>query len=81
MSDIFISYRRDGGDDLAHLLYHRLSNDGYDVFLDVVCLGQGKFDDALYTQIAQCKDFILVLSPGALDACNDPNDWVRIESS
>ncbi len=32
---IFISYRRDGGDVLAQLLYERLTKDGYDVFYDI----------------------------------------------
>ena len=31
--DIFISYRRDGGDTLAQLIYDRLTARGYRVFL------------------------------------------------
>lgn len=34
MSDIFISYRRDDGWMMANLLYEKLCNNGYDVFLD-----------------------------------------------
>ena len=30
--DIFISYRRDGGEMLAHILYERLKDSGYAAF-------------------------------------------------
>ena len=36
--DIFISYRRDGGDTLAQLIYDRLTDRGYSVFLDIESL-------------------------------------------
>ena len=32
--DIFISYRRDGGEIMARLLYFMLTNRGYTVFYD-----------------------------------------------
>lgn len=32
--DIFISYRRDGGFDLAQVIYEKLSKRGYRVFMD-----------------------------------------------
>ena len=38
MSDIFISYKTNGGDDLARFLYKSLTGDGYDVFADVELL-------------------------------------------
>lgn len=77
--DIFISYRRDGAESLAHLLYTKLTNDGYTVFLDVESLRSGLFNKALYEQIDICNDFLLLLPPGGLDRCSDPNDWVRLE--
>lgn len=76
---IFISYRRDGGESLAHLLYERLTREGYQVFLDVESLRSGKFNIALYTEIQNCTDFLLLLPPHGLDRCADPQDWVRLE--
>ena len=77
--DIFISYRREGGDILAMLLYTRLKEDGYEPFLDIETLRSGKFNSQLYERIAECKDFICVLPPNALDRCKNADDWVRLE--
>lgn len=77
--DIFISYRRDGGDMMAHILYERLTQKGYSVFQDVESLRSGKFNTAIYEKIEQCKDVILILPPNALDRCVDEDDWVRKE--
>ena len=79
MSDIFISYRRDGGDVFARLLYERLKANGYSVFYDVESLRSGKFNLALYERIMKCSDFLLVLSPGCLDRCGSTKDWLRQE--
>ncbi|MBR4473810.1 MAG: substrate-binding domain-containing protein [Oscillospiraceae bacterium] len=79
MADIFISYRRDGGDMAAMHIYQALKERGYDLFYDVEVLRSGKFNEALLKQIQSCKDFIIVLSPHALDRCEDKNDWVRQE--
>lgn len=77
--DIFISYRRDGGDMMAHILYERLTQKGYSVFQDVESLRSGKFNTAIYEKIEQCKDVILILPPNGLDRCIDEEDWVRKE--
>lgn len=76
---IFISYRRDGGEQTAKVIFDRLKDLGYNVFLDVETLRSGAFNEKLYNVIEQCTDFILVLSPGALDRCDNKNDWLRLE--
>ena len=76
---IFISYRREGGDSLARSLYERLNNHGYECFLDKETLGSGKFNTALYKQISECTDFLLILPPNGLDRCSNSEDWVRLE--
>ena len=76
---LFISYRRDGGDALAFLLYDRLTQKGYSVFYDIESLHAGKFDQRIFSEIETCDHFILVLSAGALDRCVNENDWVRWE--
>lgn len=78
-TDIFISYRRNGGEDLALLIYRTLRSEGYSVFLDVEGLGSGKFNEKLYEKIRECKDFLLILPPNALDRCVNEEDWVRLE--
>ena len=77
--DVFISYRRDGGDMTAMYFYQALRERGYRVFYDLEVLRAGKFNEALLDSIQSCKDFVLILSPHALDRCDDPNDWVRRE--
>ena len=79
MADIFISYRRDGGDMTAMYIYQALKDRGYSIFYDVEVLRSGKFNETLLTEIQACKDFIIVLSPHALDRCQEQDDWVRRE--
>lgn len=76
---IFISYRRDGGEFTAKLLRDRLEARGYHVFFDVETLRSGDFNTRLYSVIDECDDFLLVLSPNALDRCRNEDDWVRYE--
>lgn len=76
--DIFISYRRTFFK-TANLVATRLKNAGFKVFIDTEEMHSGKFDTQLYRHIENCKDFVLILSPGSLDRCNDENDWVRHE--
>lgn len=77
--DIFISYRRTAYE-TANLIATRLKAAGYSVFFDVETMRSGKFNEQLYDVIGQCKDFLLVLSPNALDRCKDKDDWVRLEA-
>ena len=76
--DIFISYRRSSYD-LANLIATRLKAAGYAVFFDIEALRAGKFNEQLYEVIDNCKDFISVLPPNALDRCVNEDDWVRLE--
>ncbi len=76
---IFISYRREGGEVMAQLLYDKLVERGYRVFYDIESLKSGPFDNKLYEKIEECDDFILVLPPHGLDRCIYDEDWVRCE--
>ncbi|MDE7354932.1 MAG: TIR domain-containing protein [Acetatifactor sp.] len=77
--DIFISYRRDGGESTARILRDELTEKGYRVFLDVESLSSGSFDTKLFSVIDECRDFLVILSPGALNRCGEEEDWVRLE--
>ncbi len=77
--DVFISYRRETGADLARLLYSALRNQNLSVFLDVRESGAGLFDNALRDNLARARNVVVVLTRGALDRCRDPEDWFRQE--
>ncbi len=78
---IFISYRRDGGDTTAKLICETLKNRGYTVFYDFDTLKGGYFDERILDAIRDCNDVVLVLPPHALDRCVNEDDWVRREIS
>lgn len=78
--DIFISYRRKGaGAGVAGELQTKLEQRGYKVFLDVDNIGSGAFPVQIDNAIEECRDFVLILSPGMLDRCAEEHDWVRHE--
>lgn len=77
--DIFISYRRDGGKELARPLKSELERRGYRVFLDFDELKDGVFDRRIMEAIDSSPIFMVVLSPHALDRCVNDDDWVRRE--
>lgn len=80
--DVFISYRRAGGSELASLLNVRLQLKNYKVFFDVESLRSGHFGKNLIESVKRSRNFLLILSPNALDRCvedSEHNDWVRKE--
>ena len=77
--DVFLSYRRDGGEVMAILLHERLSAKGYRTFLDIESLNSGSFNEKLLSVIEGCANFIVVCSKNCLDRCVNENDWVRKE--
>jgi len=77
--DVFICYRRDGGEYTAKILHDKLTDLGYKVFFDVESLRSGQFNTKLFSVIDECEDFISVLSPKSLDRCANDDDWVRLE--
>jgi hypothetical protein len=80
--DVFVSYRRSNGSQLASLLKVHLHLRTFTVFIDVERLEAGKFDNNLLQSIRQAKNFLLVLTPNALDRCIgdvECKDWVHRE--
>ncbi|KAF5306190.1 hypothetical protein FQR65_LT07467 [Abscondita terminalis] len=80
--DVFVSYRRSNGSQLASLLKVHLQLRGFSVFIDVERLEAGKFDNNLLQSIQKAKHFLLVLTPNALERCigdSDRKDWVHRE--
>lgn len=79
MADVFISYRRGEGAELARLMQLRLREQGIRAFLDVDDLRPGQFDEALLAEIERAPSFLLILTEGALDRCSSDDDWLRQE--
>ena len=79
--DVFISYRRSNGSQLASLLKVHLEIRNLSVFLDVDRLEAGKFDNNLLQSIRSARNFVLVLTPGSLgkniDICTVPKFFLE----
>ena len=78
-SEVFISYRREGGEFVAKKLRDTLVKAHYHAFLDIEGLGSGDFNEHLLQAIDSSSDYILVLSKNSLDRCVNGDDWVRRE--
>ncbi len=78
--DAFFSYRREGGSPVVRSIQQALK-DQFRIFVDVDKLGSGHFDTRLLDTIAQAPNFVVFLSPGSLDRCAQPEDWLRKEIS
>ena len=68
-TDIFISYRREGGVHTAKEIALELRERGYTVFFDGKSISSGRFWDTIRESVESCTDFLVVLTPGALDRC------------
>lgn len=77
--DAFISYRRSNGYLMAYVVHDRLKERGINCFLDVEDIKAGRFDKTIESAILAASNFILILSPNALDRCVDEEDWMRKE--
>ena len=77
--DIFISYRRDNGEDKARILNQHLSSVGYRVFFDHEAGMSGEFETEILAAVEIAPVFIMLLTPNCLDRCVEEGDWVRRE--
>ena len=75
---VFISYRRK---DLytALAVYQHLTQHNYDVFFDYRSIPSGDFEQIIIGNIKARAHFLVILTPSALDRCDDPEDWLRRE--
>lgn len=76
---VFVSYRREGGAEIARLVGEFLDAHGYEPFIDVDGLRSGHFDRQIIRHIEACRHFVLICSRGAFDRCTSEEDWVRQE--
>ncbi len=84
--DIFISYRRSDGKNMARTITETLKGKNYRCFLDFDRLKGGKFDDKIKQAIKDAPIFIAVMTPDYLvrqkkdkEEENQNEDWVYKE--
>lgn len=75
---VFLSYRRTNIA-WALAIFQDLAQHGYDVFFDFKGIASGDFERVILANIEARAHFIVLLTPSALDRCNDANDWLRRE--
>jgi hypothetical protein len=61
--DVFISYRRAGGIELARILWTELKNMEYYSFFDLDSIREGEFPQAIQRNILRSDNFLLLLTP------------------
>jgi len=76
---VFISYRRNVSSFIARAIFLDLREHGYDVFMDVESIDSGQFDTIILNQIAARAHFLVILTPGSVERCAEPDDWLRRE--
>lgn len=75
---IFISYRR-ANSPWARAIYQDLVAHGFDAFFDAQSINSGDFSRVIIENIKARAHFLILLTPSALERCEDPNDWLRRE--
>lgn len=78
--DVFISYRRVDGRDVARNIQQALKAREYkNIFFDYDSIQKGEFTKRIVDAIYSCSDFILVLSPKSMQRCTNDGDPVANE--
>ena len=79
IKDAFISYRSACSKDFAHSLYKLFKEKKYRVFFDEHELPNGRWDQHLFENVANAKDFVLIIANKTLESCSNTDDWVLKE--
>lgn len=75
---VFISYRRTNVS-WALAIYQNLVSRGYDIFFDYKSINSGDFEQIILGNLRARAHFLVILTPTALERCNEPGDWLRRE--
>src|SRR6202049_872741 len=75
---VFLSYRRTNIP-CALAIFQNLEQHGYDVFFDYNRVASGDFEGVILGNITARAHFLVLLTPSALERCDDPADWLRRE--
>src|SRR5262249_31290264 len=77
--DLFVSYRRKRGAVVARAIVERLKSEGVRAFMDVNSLDSGPYSEQLLAYIEETPNFVVILTRGSLERCEDEEDWLRRE--
>jgi len=75
---VFLCYRRTNVP-WALAIFQNLTQHGYDVFFDYQGIASGDFEHLILGNITARAHFLVLLTPSALERCDDPADWLRRE--
>jgi tetratricopeptide (TPR) repeat protein len=75
---VFLSYRSTNFF-AAQAIAQNLTHNGYDVFFDFTSIASDDFEREILENITSRAHFLVLLTPSALEHCNDPADWLRRE--
>ena len=75
---VFISYRRTNIP-WALAIFQDLTQHGSDVFFDYEGMSSGDFEQVILENIRSRAHFLLLLTPSAVQRCDEPGDWLRRE--
>jgi tetratricopeptide (TPR) repeat protein len=75
---VFLSYHRTNIP-WALAIFQNLTQHGYDVFFDYNGIASGDFERVILGNIIARAHFLVLLTPSALERCDDPADWLRRE--
>ncbi len=75
---IFLSYRRTNFA-WTQALFQDLTQHGFDVFFDYEGIASGDFEQIVFEHIRARAHFLVLLTPSALQRCDDPGDLFRRE--
>jgi tetratricopeptide (TPR) repeat protein len=75
---VFISYRRTNVP-WALAIFQNLTQSGFDVFFDYSGIASGDFESVIIGNIKARAHFLVLLTPSALERCDEPGDWLRRE--
>jgi tetratricopeptide (TPR) repeat protein len=75
---VFLSYRHTNAP-WALAIYQNLTEHGYDVFFDYSGIASGDFERVILGNITSRAHFLALLTPSALERCDEPSDWLRRE--
>jgi len=63
----------------ALAIFQNLTQHGYDVFFDYLGIASGDFESVILGNITARAHFLVLLTPSALERCDDSADWLRRE--
>ena len=75
---VFLSYRRTNFP-WALAIFKDLTQHGFDVFFDYTGIASGDFERVIIENIKARAHFVVLLTPSALERCDDSADWLRRE--